>query len=109
MRHKNYRTPQIPASDSEIAADLLVVENVRLLGRLAHLFDRDRIQIGEEGFSPALRTAGSITRSSSTEFEPRSSGSAVLSDIAVRNDLTHSDTPTLAREFVAASRPGARP
>ena len=33
---------------------------------------------------PALRTAGSITRSSSTEFAPRSSGSAVLSDIAVR-------------------------
>ena len=34
--------------------------------------------------SPALRTAGSITRSSRIELARRSSGSAVLSDIAVR-------------------------
>jgi hypothetical protein len=45
--------------------------------------DCDRIEIGEEGFT-GRRTVGSITRSSSTEFAPRSSGSAVLSDIAVR-------------------------
>jgi hypothetical protein len=45
-----YRTPQIPALDSEIAADFLVIEHMRLLGRLAHLFDRDRIEIGEKGF-----------------------------------------------------------
>ena len=37
--------------DSEIAADLLVVEYVRLLGRLAHLFDGDRVEIGEKGFA----------------------------------------------------------
>jgi hypothetical protein len=57
---------------------------MRLLGRLAHLFDRDRIEISKKGFARPLRTAGSITRSSSTEFAPRSSGSAVLNDIAVR-------------------------
>ena len=34
---------QIPGSDSKLAADLLVVEHMRLLGRLAHLFDGDRI------------------------------------------------------------------
>jgi hypothetical protein len=37
--------------DSEIAADLLVVEHMRLLGRLAHLFDRDRIEIAKKGFA----------------------------------------------------------
>jgi hypothetical protein len=42
---------QIPGSDSKIAADLLVVEHMRLLGRLAHLFDRDRIEIGEKSFA----------------------------------------------------------
>src|ERR1700727_158229 len=52
MRHHNYRTPQIAESDGEIAADLLVVEHMRLLGRLAHLFDRDRVEIGEKGFAP---------------------------------------------------------
>ena len=34
---------RIPGSDSKLAADLLVVEHMRLLGRLAHLFDGDRI------------------------------------------------------------------
>ena len=43
--------PQIPGSDSELAADLLVVEHMRFLGRLAHLFDGDRIEIGEKGFA----------------------------------------------------------
>jgi hypothetical protein len=43
--------------DSEIAADLLVVEHMRFLGRLAHLLDGDRV--GEEGFGrPSY--AGSI-------------------------------------------------
>jgi hypothetical protein len=38
--------------DSEIAADFLVVEHV--LGGVAHLFDRNRIEVGEKGFaSPA--------------------------------------------------------
>ena len=40
-----------PASDSKIAGGLFVVEHMRPLGRLAHLFDRDRIQIGEKGFA----------------------------------------------------------
>jgi hypothetical protein len=40
-----------PASDSEIAADFLVVEHVRLFGGVAHLFDRDRVEIGEKGFA----------------------------------------------------------
>jgi hypothetical protein len=76
----------------------LVVEHMRLLGRFAHLFDRDRIEIGEKG-SPALRTAGSMTRSRSTEFAPRSSGSAVLSDIAVRTI-----SPTVMRRRSRAKR-----
>jgi hypothetical protein len=37
--------------DGEIAADLLVVEHMRLLGRVAHLFDRDRVEVGEKGFA----------------------------------------------------------
>jgi hypothetical protein len=70
---------------------------MRLLGRFAHLFDRDRIKIGEKGFAgPAY--AGSITRSSNTEFAPRSSGSAVLSDIAVRTI-----SPTVMRRRSRAS------
>ena len=48
---QNHTTPQIPVSDGEIAADLLRVEHMRLLSRLAHLFDRDRIEIGEKGFA----------------------------------------------------------
>ena len=48
---QNYRTLQIPASDHEIAADLLVVEYMGLFGRLTQLFDRDRIEIGEKGFA----------------------------------------------------------
>jgi hypothetical protein len=36
-----------------------------LLGGLAHLFDRDRVEV-----SPARRTAGSITRLSSTDLSP---------------------------------------
>ena len=40
-----------PASDGKIADSLFVVEHMRPLGRLAHLFDRDGIQIGEKGFS----------------------------------------------------------
>jgi hypothetical protein len=48
---QHYRTPQIPASDGEIAAGFLVVEHMRLLGGVAHLFDRDRIEVGEKGFA----------------------------------------------------------
>jgi hypothetical protein len=55
--------------------------------------------------SPALRSAGLITRARSTEFAPRSSGSAVLSDIAMRTIFADRDAPALARQFVAASRP----
>ena len=75
-----------------------------LLGRLAHLFDGYRVEIGEKGF-PARRTAGSITRSSSTEFAPRSSGSAVLERHRGAHDLAYGDAPALARQLVAASRP----
>jgi hypothetical protein len=38
-------------SDGEIPAYLLVVEHVRLFGCLTHLFDGDRIEIGEKGFA----------------------------------------------------------
>jgi hypothetical protein len=50
---QNY-TPQIAVSDGEITADFLVVEHMRPLGGVAHLFDRNRIEVGEKGFaSPA--------------------------------------------------------
>ena len=49
-RSKIYNA-QIAASDGEVAADFLVVEHVRLLGGVAHLFDRDRVEIGEKGFA----------------------------------------------------------
>ena len=42
---------QIAVSDGEIAADLLVIQHMRLLGRFAQLFNRDRIEIGEKGFA----------------------------------------------------------
>jgi hypothetical protein len=37
--------------DSEIAADSLVVEHMRLLGGVSHLFDRDRVEVGEKGLA----------------------------------------------------------
>ena len=45
---QNYTMRKLAVSDSEIAADLLVVEHVGLLSGLAHLFDRDRVEIGEK-------------------------------------------------------------
>ena len=51
MRQQNICDTQIAVSDGEIAADFLVVEHVRLLGGVAHLFDRDRIEVGEKGFA----------------------------------------------------------
>jgi hypothetical protein len=48
---QNYTTPKIAVSDGEIATDLLVVEHMRLLGGVAHLFDRDRVEVGEKGFA----------------------------------------------------------
>jgi hypothetical protein len=47
---QDYRTPQIPGSGSKIGR-FLVIEHMRLLGCLAQLFDRDRIEIGAEGFA----------------------------------------------------------
>jgi hypothetical protein len=49
-----FSSTKVAPLDSEIAADFLVVEHMRLLGGVAHLFDRDRIEVGEEAFaSPA--------------------------------------------------------
>jgi len=54
MQHRTNRKPQIAVSDGEIATNLLIVEHMQLLGRLAHLFDRDQIEIGKKTFaSPA--------------------------------------------------------
>ena len=51
---RNIRTTQIAVSDGEIATNLLIVEHMQLLGSLAHLFDRDQIEIGKKTFaSPA--------------------------------------------------------
>ena len=74
------------------------VEHMGFLGHFAHLFDGDRIEM-ERKVSPALPTAGSITRSIRTEFAPRSCGSAVLSDIAVRTI-----SPTVMRRRSRATR-----
>jgi hypothetical protein len=41
----------MPGSNSEIGGRVLVVEYVGFLGRLAHLFDSDRIKIAEKGFA----------------------------------------------------------
>src|SRR6202042_985428 len=101
---QNYTTPQIPGSDSEIAADLLVVEHMRLLGRLAHLFDRDRIEIGEKGFArPAYRRIDHALE------QHRVCAEIVRIRCAQRHrgayDLAHGDPPVLARQLIAASRP----
>jgi hypothetical protein len=54
MQHRTNRTPQIMTSDGEIATNLLIVEHMQLLGGLAHLCDRDQIEIGKKSFaSPA--------------------------------------------------------
>ena len=74
--------PAIPGSDSKLAADLLVVEHMRLLG-----------------VSPALRTAGSITRSRSTELAPRSSGSGRAQRHRGAHDLADRDASALARQL----------
>jgi hypothetical protein len=48
---------QIAVSDGEVALleveqlHLPIIEHMRLLGRLAHLFNRDRIEIAEKGFA----------------------------------------------------------
>jgi hypothetical protein len=90
------RTPQMPASDSEISTNLLIVEHMQLLGGLAHLFDRDQIEIGKKTFaSPAHsriddplkqdRVCGQIFRIGGAK---RHRGA---------HDLADSDVPTLAR------------
>ena len=87
----------MPRLDSEIAGSLLVVEHMGFLGRLAHLFDGDRIEIAEKGFArlPHGRIDHPLSR---IELAPRSSGSAVLSDIAVRTI-----SPTVIRRRSRAS------
>ena len=45
-----FSSTKVAPLDSEIAADPLVVEHMRLLGGVAHLFDRDRVEVGEKGF-----------------------------------------------------------
>jgi hypothetical protein len=55
------RAPSTAALDGEIAADFLFVKHMRVLGRLAHLFDRDRVEVGEKGF--ARLTHGRINHS----------------------------------------------
>ena len=78
---------------------------MRLPGRLAHLFDRDRNQDCRERFRPPYarldqspaRAAPSVRRD-----RPDSRGAQRHRDA---HDLAHSDAPPLARPLVAASRP----
>jgi hypothetical protein len=51
LSRPSFSSTKVALLDGEIAADLLVVEHMRLLGRLAHLFDRDRVEIAEKGFA----------------------------------------------------------
>ena len=100
----NYTAPQIPASDAEVAADLLVVQHMRLLGGLAHLFDRDRIEIGEKGFTrPAYGRIDHPLKEHRVRPEIFRIGGAQRHRGA--HDLAYADAPTLARQLVAASRP----
>jgi hypothetical protein len=46
-----FSSTKVAPLDNEIAADFLVVEHMRLFGGVAHLFDRDRIKVGEKGFA----------------------------------------------------------
>jgi hypothetical protein len=36
---------------SSLAGEMLVVEHERLFGGVAHLFDRDRVEVGEKGLA----------------------------------------------------------
>jgi hypothetical protein len=100
---QNYRTPQTTASDGEITADFLIVAHMRLLGGLAHLFDRDRIEIGEKGF--ARLAHGRIDNALK---ERRVCAEIVRIGGAQRHrgahDLPHSDAPAFARYLIAAAR-----
>src|ERR1700684_2992226 len=54
VRSTKLKCTAAPSSSVRLArsdTDLLVVEHMRLLGRLAHLFDCDRIEIAEKGFA----------------------------------------------------------
>src|SRR5580698_9405468 len=105
---QNYTTPQIPGSDSEIAADLLVVEHMRLLGRLAHLFDRDRIKVNKKGFSrPAYRRLNHPLEQHRVCAHIFRIGGAQRHRDA--HDLAHCDASALARQLVAAVWPAHTP
>jgi hypothetical protein len=51
------------ASDGNLAADFLVVEDMRLLGRLAHLFDGDLVEIGRAARHHSRRSSSSCGES----------------------------------------------
>ena len=77
---------------------------MRLLGRLAHLFDRDRIEIGEKGFArPAHGRIDHPLEQHRVCAEIFRIGGAQRHRGA--HDLADSDAPALARQLVAASRP----
>jgi hypothetical protein len=79
--------PKLPASVGEIAADLLVLEHMQFLGRLAQLFDRDRVEIGEKGFAGPAYGVVKVTAG-----RPRMSGHAVA-QAAIRRRLGGESAP----------------
>src|ERR1700749_3550938 len=88
-------------SDGEL---VLVVEHVRLLSCLAHLLDRDRIEIGEKDFAGLA-----YCRINPSLEQHRACAETFRIGGAERHrhahDLAHADPPPLARQLVAASRP----
>jgi hypothetical protein len=77
---------------------------MRLLSCLAHLFDRDRIEIGEKGFArPAHGRIDYALKEYRVSVEIVRIGGAQRHRDA--HDLAQSDAPALALQLVAAQRP----
>jgi hypothetical protein len=77
---------------------------MRLLGGVAHLFDRDRIEIAEKGFArPAQGRINSPLDQHRVCAEIVGIGGAQRH--RGTHDLTRGDAPALTRQLIAASRP----
>src|ERR1700722_18368998 len=96
--------PGRAASYREIAACLLVLENMRRDRLVAEVLDGDRIEIGEEGFAGLLDPRlddliDKLGRDADFIRVRRAQGESGAHDLADR------DLAPLARQFIAAPRP----